>query len=220
MATGVTFQNTAGSEGHQAVAYRSSSDKSILENCEFLGNQDTLYAHSLRQFYKSCRIVGNVDFIFGFSASVFHDCTILVCPRTDNPDKGENNAITAHGRTDPAQTTGLVFKNCTVDGTKQYMAIYDKNPKPHKDYLGRPWKEYSRTVFLECEFGNLIQPEGWMPWNGDFGLSTLFFGEYNNRGKGADLSSRVKWSSKLPAEHIGSYSVKNFIQGDEWIPSA
>ncbi|KAG6721695.1 hypothetical protein I3843_03G124300 [Carya illinoinensis] len=81
MASGLTIQNTAGPDAHQAVAFRSDSDLSIIENCEFLGNQDTLYAHSLRQFYKSCRIQGNVDFIFGNSASVFQNCQILIHPR-------------------------------------------------------------------------------------------------------------------------------------------
>ncbi|XP_047965476.1 probable pectinesterase/pectinesterase inhibitor 51 [Salvia hispanica] len=104
MATGLTIQNTAGPEAHQAVAFRSSSDLSVVENCEFLGNQDTLYAHSLRQYYKSCRIQGNVDFIFGNSASFFQDCLILVAPRQLNPEKGENNAVTAQGRIDPAHT--------------------------------------------------------------------------------------------------------------------
>ena len=103
MASGLTIQNTAGPDAHQAVAFRSASDLSVIENCEFIGNQDTLYAQSLRQFYKSCRIQGNVDFIFGNSASFFQDCEILVRPRQVNPEKGENNALTAHGRTDPGQ---------------------------------------------------------------------------------------------------------------------
>ncbi|KAJ6737324.1 PECTINESTERASE [Salix viminalis] len=107
MARGLTIQNTAGAPTQQAVAFRSDGDLSIIENCEFLGNQDTLYAHSLRQFYKSCRIEGNVDFIFGNSAAIFQDCQILIRPRQENPEKGEKNAVTAHGRTDPAQSTGL-----------------------------------------------------------------------------------------------------------------
>lgn len=81
MASGVTIMNTAGPDAHQAVAFRSDSDLSVIENCEFIGNQDTLYAHGLRQFYKNCRIQGNVDFIFGNSASVFQGCQILVAPR-------------------------------------------------------------------------------------------------------------------------------------------
>ncbi|XP_062096850.1 probable pectinesterase/pectinesterase inhibitor 51 [Humulus lupulus] len=219
MANGLTIQNTAGPDVHQAVAFRSDSDLSVIENCEFLGNQDTLYAHSLRQFYKSCRIQGNVDFIFGNSASFFLDCQILVCPRQVKPEKGENNAVTAHGRTDPAQTTGFVFQNCLINGTEDYMKLYHSKPAVHKNFLGRPWKEYSRTVFVHCNLEALITPQGWMPWSQDFALKTLFYGEFGNSGPGSDLSQRVSWSSRIPAEHVNTYSVQSFIQGDDWIPS-
>ncbi|CAJ1937851.1 unnamed protein product [Sphenostylis stenocarpa] len=220
MAKDLTIENTAGPDAHQAVAFRSDSDLSVIENCEFLGNQDTLYAHSLRQFYKSCRIEGNVDFIFGNAASVFQDCLILVRPRQLNPEKGENNAITAHGRTDPSQPTGFVFQNCVINGTEDYMALYHSNPKVHKNYLGRPWKEYSRTVFINSELEVLLTPQGWMPWSGDVGLKTLYYGEFGNQGPGSGLSQRVPWSSKIPEEHVISYTVQNFIQGNDWIPSS
>ncbi|XP_038706646.1 probable pectinesterase/pectinesterase inhibitor 51 isoform X2 [Tripterygium wilfordii] len=220
MASGITFQNTAGPDAHQAVAFRSDSDLSVIENCEFLGNQDTLYAHTLRQFYKSCRILGNVDFIFGNSASIFQDCQILILPRQVNPEKGENNAVTAHGRTDPAQSTGFVFQNCLINGTEEYMKFYYSKPLKHKNFLGRPWKEYSRTVFIHCNLEALITPQGWLPWNADFALKTLYYGEFQNLGPGSNLSARVAWSSQIPAEHVYSYSVQNFIQGNEWIPTS
>lgn len=220
MASGLTIQNTAGPDAHQAVAFRSDSDLSVIENCEFLGNQDTLYAHSLRQFYKSCRIQGNVDFIFGNSAAFFQDCLILVAPRQVKHEKGENNAVTAHGRIDPAQSTGFVFVNCVINGTEDYMALYYSKPKVHKNFLGRPWKEYSRTVFILCTLEALITDNGWMPWSGGFALKTLYYGEFNNRGPGANTSGRVAWSSQIPDNHVDVYSVKNFIQGDQWIPSS
>ncbi|XP_059433124.1 probable pectinesterase/pectinesterase inhibitor 51 [Corylus avellana] len=219
MATGLTIQNTAGPGSHQAVAFRSASDLSVIEKCEFLGNQDTLYAQALRQFYKSCRIQGNVDFIFGSSATIFQDSEILICPRQIDPKKGENNAVTAHGRTDPAQTTGFVFQNCLINGTNKYMALYYKNPQVHNNYLGRPWKEYSRTVFVNCNMESLVTPQGWMPWKDDIGLNTLYYGEVGNSGRGSNLSERVTWSSRIPTEYIYAYSVQNFIQGNEWIPS-
>ncbi|XP_008460902.2 probable pectinesterase/pectinesterase inhibitor 51 [Cucumis melo] len=220
MASGLTIQNTAGPDAHQAVAFRSDSDLSVIQDCEFIGNQDTLYAHSLRQFYKSCKIQGNVDFIFGNSASIFQDCEILIRPRQLKPEKGENNAITAHGRTDPAQSTGFVFQNCLINGTQEYMSLYYSKPKVHKNFLGRPWKEYSRTVFIHCNLEALVSPSGWMPWSGDFALKTLFYGEFENSGVGSKTSERVGWSSQIPAQHVFSYSVQNFIQGDEWIPSS
>lgn len=216
MASNLTFENTAGPDAHQAVAFRTSSDRSIMENCEFLGNQDTLYTHTLRQFFKSCRIEGNVDFIFGNSATIFQDCTILVRPRQVEAEKGEKNAVTAHARNEPAQSTGFVFRNCIINGTKEYMKLYNSNPKVHMNFLGRPWKEFSRTVFIGCTLEALITPEGWMPWEGDFGLTTLYYGEYNNSGKGSDTTRRVAWSNRIPPEHVNVYDIKNFIQGDQW----
>ncbi|CAA2935383.1 probable pectinesterase pectinesterase inhibitor 51 [Olea europaea subsp. europaea] len=220
MASGLTIENKAGPNAHQAVAFRSVSDQSILENCEFLGNQDTLYAHSLRQYYKSCRIQGNVDFIFGNSASFFQDCLIFLSPRQVDPEKGETNTVTSQGRMDPAQSTGFVFQNCTINGTDAYNALYKSNPSVHKNYLGRPWKEYSRTVFIHCTLEALITSDGWLPWDGDFALKTLYYGEFENKGAGANTTKRVTWSSEIPVEHLNSYTVQNFIQGDQWIPKS
>lgn len=220
MASGVTFQNTAGPVERQAVAFRSQSDLSIIENCEFIGNQDTLYAHSLRQYYKSCRIKGNVDFIFGNAAAFFEDCIILVAPRQIEPEKGEINALTAQSRTSPAQSTGFVFHNCVINGTEEYMALYYSNPRVHQNFLGRPWREYSRTIYINCTMEALVSPAGWLPWNGDFALATLYYGEYANSGPGANVTGRVSWSSRIPDEHVQAYSVHNFIQGDDWIPAS
>ncbi|XP_027179621.1 probable pectinesterase/pectinesterase inhibitor 51 [Coffea eugenioides] len=220
MASGVTFHNTAGPVEHQAVAFRSQSDLSVIENCEFISNQDTLYAHSLRQYYKSCRIQGNVDFIFGNAAAFFQDCIILVAPRQIKPEKGETNAVTAQSRTSPAQSTGFVFHNCVINGTEEYMALYYSNPSVHRNFLGRPWREYSRTVYINSTIEALISPEGWLPWNGDYALATLYYGEYANSGPGANVTGRVSWSSRIPDEHVQAYSVHNFIQGDGWIPAS
>ncbi|KAL0863070.1 hypothetical protein Bca101_042188 [Brassica carinata] len=218
MARDLTIENTAGADAHQAVAFRSDSDFSILENCEFLGNQDTVYSHSLRQFYKQCRIQGNVDFIFGNSAAVFQDCSILIASKNSKLDQGggANNAITAHGRIDAAQSTGFVFLNCSINGTEEYTKEFQANPKGHTNYLGRPWKEFSRTVFVNCNLESLVSPEGWMPWDGDFALKTLYYGEYKNTGPGSVRSKRVPWSSEIPEKHVDVYSVASFIQADEW----
>lgn len=218
MARDLTFENTAGPDAHQAVAFRSDSDLSTLDSVEFLGHQDTLYAHSLRQFYSRCRIAGTVDFVFGNSAAVFRGCLLLVLPRQLNPEKGESDTVTAHGRTDPAQPTGFVFDRCAVTGSDDYLALFRSKPAVHRVYLGRPWKEYSRTVFLNCHLSEVVRPEGWMPWDGDFALATLYYGELGNSGEGANATGRVAWSSRIPAEHLGAYSVENFIQGNQWIP--
>ncbi|KAL0343163.1 UNVERIFIED_CONTAM: putative pectinesterase/pectinesterase inhibitor 51 [Sesamum angustifolium] len=100
------------------------------------------------------------------------------------------------------------------------MALYYSNPKVHLNFLGRPWKQYSRTVFIRCTLEALVTADGWLPWDGDFALNTLYYGEFENTGAGADTSRRVSWSSQVPAAHVDSYSVQNFIQGKQWIPGA
>ncbi|KAK1384362.1 putative pectinesterase/pectinesterase inhibitor 51 [Heracleum sosnowskyi] len=215
MASNLTIENTAGSEANQAVAFASDSDLSIIQNCEFLGHQDTLYANALRQYYKSCHIEGTVDFIFGNADSIFKDCTILVRPQQVDPDKGEQNAVAAHGRSDPAQATGFVFQDCVINGTDKYMELYSRNPKVHESYLARPWKEFSRVVYVSCVLESLINLQGWLIWKGDFALQTLYFGEFNSTGPGANPSGRVPWSSQIPADHVSPYSLQNFIQVDK-----
>ncbi|KAG6536596.1 hypothetical protein ZIOFF_001654 [Zingiber officinale] len=215
----LTFENSAGVGAHQAVAFRCDSDRSVLESVEFRGHQDTLYARSLRQLYRRCRITGTLDFIFGNSAAVFDRCSIEVVPRAEGLTKAGSNPVAAHGRTDPAQATGFVFNGCSINGSADYLAAYKRKPGAHRAYLGRPWKEYSRTVYVNCYMGEVVMPEGWLPWKGDFALSTLFYGEYGSWGPRASAATRVNWSSQVPEEHVGVYSLDNFIQGNEWVPS-
>ena len=55
------------------------------------------------------------------------------------------------------------------------------------------WKECSRTVIIESEITDVIDPAGWHEWNnGSFGLDTLYYGEYKNTGTGAGTAGRVK----------------------------
>ncbi|KZV38998.1 pectinesterase [Dorcoceras hygrometricum] len=211
IAKDIGFENSAGPEKHQAVALRVSADKVIFYRCQMDGYQDTLYAHTYRQFYRDCVISGTIDFIFGDSAAVFQGCTLLVRKPLDN----QQNIVTAQGRKDLRQPTGLVLQNCSFVADAAYFPYRHKL----KSYLGRPWKEYSRTIIMESFLDDLIQPEGWLPWNEDFALKTLFYTEFNNRGPGADKSHRVTWTGvkELPAERIRRFTASKFIEGNKWV---
>ncbi|KAL6885934.1 hypothetical protein ACP4OV_010195 [Aristida adscensionis] len=213
----MTFENSAGAGAHQAVAFRSDSDRSVLENVEFRGHQDTLYARTMRQLYRRCSIIGTVDFIFGNAAAMFEECVIKTVPRAEGSRKNVRNVIAANGRIDPGQTTGFVFRNCTVDGSKEFMELFQAKPRSYKLYLGRPWKEYARTVYVSCYFGTVVRPEGWLPWRGDFALRKLYYGEFDSRGPGSNSTARVEWSSQISEQLVRFYSAENFIQGHEWI---
>ena len=213
LARDMTFENTAGAVNHQAVALRVGSDQSAFFRCSFKGYQDTLYAHSLRQFYRECDIYGTVDFIFGNAAAVFQNCNLYA----RKPMDGQQNLYTAQGRTDPNQNTGTSIQNCNVTAAPELVPVIGSFPT----YLGRPWKEYSRTVYMQSYLDSLIEPAGWLEWSGDFALSTLYYGEYNNSGPGADTSQRVAW----PGYHVmtisdaQNFTVSSLMAGDTWIPN-
>ncbi|KAK7392043.1 hypothetical protein VNO78_20469 [Psophocarpus tetragonolobus] len=215
VAVNITFRNTAGSSKHQAVAVRNGADMSTFYKCSFEGYQDTLYVHSLRQFYKNCDIYGTVDFIFGNAAAVFQDCNMY--PRL--PMQNQFNAITAQGRMDPNQNTGISIQNCCMkaardlgDATSNYNGI--------KTYLGRPWKKYSRTVYMQSLIDGLIDPKGWTEWSGDFALSTLYYAEFANWGPGSNVANRVTWQGYhlIDEKDANDFTVNKFIQGDRWLP--
>lgn len=212
VAVNITFRNTAGAVKHQAVAVRSGADLSAFYGCSFEGYQDTLYTHSLRQFYRECDIYGTVDFIFGNAAVVLQNCNLY--PRL--PMSGQFNAITAQGRTDPNQNTGTSIHNCNIKAADDLAS----SNATVQTYLGRPWKQYSRTVYMQSFMDGLINPAGWQIWSGDFALNTSYYAEYNNTGPGSDTTNRVTWPGfhVINATDAVNFTVSSFLLGNDWLP--
>ena len=214
IARDMTFENTAGAQKHQAVALRVGADLSVVYRCSIKGYQDTLYVYSLRQFYREVDIYGTVDFIFGNAAVVIQNSNILA----RRPMSQQTNTITAQGRTDPNQNTGISIHNCRVSAASDLQAVKGSV----KTYLGRPWKQYSRTVFMQSALDDLIDPAGWLEWDGNFALQTLYYGEYTNTGVGARTSNRVSWPGFhviTSATEAARFTVGQFISGNSWIPA-
>ncbi|KAH0738769.1 hypothetical protein KY290_037474 [Solanum tuberosum] len=212
VAVNITFQNTAGAIKHQAVAVRNGADLSTFYSCSFEAYQDTLYVHSLRQFYRECDIYGTVDFIFGNAAALFQNCNLY--PRL--PMVNQFNAITAQGRTDINQNTGISIQNCTIRPADD-LALSNSTTKT---YLGRPWKEYSRTIYMQSYLDGFIHPTGWHDWSGDFALNTSYYAEFNNTGAGSNTTGRVTWPAIqiLNATDAANFTLSNFLVGDGWLP--
>ncbi|KAI6705701.1 hypothetical protein NL676_008663 [Syzygium grande] len=211
LAKGITFENFAGPEKHQAVAFRSRSDKSAHFQCSFLGYQDTMYVHSHRQFYRDCDVYGTIDFMFGDAAVVFQDCNLYV----RKPERWKT-VFTAQGRENPLGYTGMSFLGCNFTAAPDLAPVQSS----YKAFLGRPWKEFSRTVIMESYIGDLVAPAGWLESNGSYGLNTLFYGEYRNRGPGSDTSGRVKWPGYRVISNsteASQFTVESFIQGSQWL---
>lgn len=208
----IGFRNTAGPEKLQAVALRVQADHVVFMNCRMEGHQSVIYAQAYRQFYRGCYITGTVDIISGNAAAVFQNCQFYLRKPMDD----QKNVITAQGRLHKRQTTGTVLQSCSIfaDDT------LEPEKSKFKSYLGRPMKEYSRTIVMETDITDVIDPEGWEATSGDYALSTLYFGEYSNRGAGSETGSRVKWAGyqgSISKEIALNYTVESFLQGQTWL---
>lgn len=196
----ITIENSAGSVG-QAIALSVEGDRCIFRNCRFIGNQDTVFAggENCRQYFTNCYIEGTTDFIFGVSTAIFDNCTIH-CKA--------NSYITAAG-TPQNKKYGFVFRNCSITAPETI-----KNA-----YLGRPWRDYAKVVFLFCDLGNHIQPNGWANWDRTNWDKTAYFAEYKNTSNGTEINARVPWSKILKKGDLKNYTTKRiFNYKDRWLP--
>lgn len=195
----LTLENAAGPVG-QALAVRVDGDRVVFRNCQFLGWQDTVLVNRGRHYFKDCLIAGATDFIFGAGTSYFDGCTIRV-------DGG--NYITA-ASTPQEQPYGLVFSRCKIVGAKPGL----------RTLLGRPWRPYAMTVFLNCEMTDVVRPEGWHNWGKPANEQTARYAEHGNTGNGADTAKRVPWAKQLAAEQAATLTAEKVLAGnDGWSPA-
>jgi pectinesterase len=182
-AENLTFANSAGRgrEVGQAVALKTQGDRIVFEKCRFLGWQDTLYpTGSGKQRFTNCYIEGDVDFIFGHAAALFEHCKIV--------SKGEG-FVTAQARDTEREPGGYLFWRCELTATPEV--------RPGSVYLGRPWRDYARVLFWECNLGAHLRPEGWHNWDKPERERTALFAECDNSGPGARRERRVAWARQL-----------------------
>lgn len=199
-AENITFANSAGPVG-QALALYVDADKAVFKNCRFIGNQDTIYAsgESSRQYFESCYIEGTTDFIFGPSTAVFQNCTI----------RCKSNSYITAANTTQGKRFGFVFLDCKI--------VVDSIVS--KVYLGRPWRAWSKTVFIRCDLPKQIAAEGWHNWNNPENEKTAYYAEYKNTGEGAATSKRVSWSKQLTDKEAREYSLENvFSNANSSVP--
>lgn len=174
----LTFRNNAGRVG-QAVALHTEGDNLKFENCRFLGDQDTLFlaGHDSDLEFDNCYIEGTTDFIFGPATAYFNDCRI---------HSKADSYITAASTPQDVEI-GFVFKNCKLTA----------EPDVKKVYLGRPWRPYAHTAFIDCEMDGHITPAGWDNWRNPENEKTARYMESGSKGPGANVSERVKWAKQL-----------------------
>ena len=197
----LTIENNAERLG-QAVALHTEGDRLRFINCRFLGNQDTVYtgAARTRLYFEGCYIEGTTDFIFGPSTAWFEGCEI----------RSKANSYITAASTPQGVQSGYLFHRCRLTADEGVEKVY----------LGRPWRPYAFTLFVACEMGPHIRPEGWDNWRNPENERTVRYGEFESIGPGARIKERVSWSKQLTPDEVKPYlDMKRFFTfSDEWLP--
>ena len=196
-AENLTFENSAGPIG-QALAIRMDGDRASFRNCRFLGWQDTILLNRGRQYFENCYICGHVDFIFGAATAWFEKCEIHSL---------RDGYLTA-ASTPVDSPYGYVFSNCKITGEPGV-----------KSFLGRPWRIYASTIYLNCEMSDVVRPVGWNDWNKPEAHTTARYAEFNGSGAGASPTNRPAWTKQLAKSEAQKITVESVLGGaDGWNP--
>ena len=75
---------------------------------------------------------------------------------------------------------------------------------------------YAATLFMNCEMGSHIRPEGWHNWGKQSNEQTARYSEYNNHGSGAATKARVAWSRQLTKKEAAKVTIKNVFGEEAW----
>lgn len=225
----LTIRNDAGDgrEVGQAVAVYAAGDRGVWRNVRMIASQDTLFCgptmpkvakdalpHIIpegvesvgdcpvtlgRQYFENCYIQGDVDFIFGPYRCWFEGCTLFMNAR---------GGLYTAANTPEAAPYGLVFHRCRLTGACE----------PGMACLGRPWRPFARTVFLECDMDECVSPEGFQDWQGGAPV-TERYGEWGTTGARADQSTRHPKQKRLTDAEAALMTVREVIGGyDGWHP--
>lgn len=190
----LTIENNAAKLG-QAVALHTEGDRLQFINCRFLGNQDTVYTGvaATRCYFKDCYIEGTVDFIFGPSVAWFENCDIVA----------KSNGYLTAASTPQGQKWGYIFNNCRLKAVKEGIRYY----------LGRPWREYAHTLFMNCMIDSNVRAEGWKEWSNKDNLTTTRYEVYNCTGDGSATTAYPAWTKVLTKKEAKSVTLEN-VMGD------
>lgn len=193
----LTIENSSGEVG-QAIALSISANRVAVVDCRILGNQDTLYLGGEgKQFFKNCYISGTTDFIFGNATAFFENCKI---------HSKKDSYITASSTPENTEF-GFVFSGCALTAESGIAKVF----------LGRPWRIFAKTAFLQCYLGKHILPEAWDNWDKPDAEKKSFYAEFQNVGEGANTKKRVGWSRQLTESEATKFNKKNVLNDSKKI---
>ncbi|XP_055803608.1 probable pectinesterase 30 [Solanum dulcamara] len=202
----MTIRNTAGAEGGQAAALTTAPFRGFASfyQCRFVGYQDTIFSLDTA-FFRECKIFGTVDFITGCGRAFFQNCLV----KARQPIHGQVIRILAPGGDNITSNPGVILQNCNISHATDF------NKSDVQSFLGWPWKNGGKGVIMSSYIGDFIDPQG---WTANPEVTEIYLAEYNNRGPGSDTTHRVKWSKTIDKTEASKFTVRNFLQGDKWIP--
>lgn len=223
---GLTIENAAAPReaAGQAIALYADGDGFLCENCRLLGGQDTLFTAPLppkeiekggfigpkqyaprrpqHHIYRDCVICGDVDFIFGGAAAWFEHCDLVSIDARSAKTEPYVSYVSA-ASTPEGQRFGYVFSHCRFIG----QDVPDSSV-----YLGRPWRDYAKTVLLDCELGAHIASAGFHDWGKPAARELACFAEYGSTGPGAQ-GARDTFVHALSAQEAQAVTLEAFLSG-------
>lgn len=228
----ITIANLAAprSKAGQAIALYADGDYLSFRNCRFTGCQDTLFTGPLppapyepggftgpkefaprvngRQFYDNCYICGSIDFIFGSATAYFRSCHIEAIGDETIGRNADTSPICGYitaASTPEGQTYGYVFEHCRITG---------KNCPKESFYLGRPWRNHAKTVFLNCTMDSCVHPSGFHDWKKSEAHNTIYYAEYNSLGDGGSCKNRAPFTHILTDNEADAYTIDKVLGED------
>jgi len=181
-----------------------------LKNCIFLGQQDTMYLRSGRQYFENCYIEGEVDFICGGATVLFNKSQIHSLAYK------EGGYVTAAA---PSDTNGAKFNNGYV--FKECLFTVDPAVTGKNIYLGRgAWNggsdggsNQAKVVVINSRLHGQIHANAWTDWDNVSTAAKQFFREYKNIGDGAVAKATDTRQFLSDVEYKAGFSTTKQILG-------